>query len=264
MTAMTTSSTVTAPGTPVPQHALTRLIRTEFKLFVRERIGPIWAIGFPIGLLIIFGFIPAFAKHQAVYGGQTTLDVYVPILIAFTTAIMSLSALPTVLGNYRELGVLRRLQTTPMGPVRVLAAQFAVQFATLVAVSAAILVIARFGFSVPLPRELGAFVIAALLAMLALLSIGLFVAAVAPTAKSAQAIGTIVFFPMMFFAGLWLPIAQMPKVLQHISHATPLGAAVQALNDSSQGHWPTALALGTLAAWAVVFAALAVRTFRWE
>jgi ABC-2 type transport system permease protein len=264
MTAMTTSSTVTAPALPAHRRPLARLVRTEFKLFVRERIGPIWGVGFPIGLLIIFGFIPAFQKHQAVYGGQTTLDVYVPILIAFTTAIMSLSALPTVLGTYREQGVLRRLQTTPMGPVRVLAAQLAVQFATLVAVSAAILIIARFGFSVPLPRELGAFVIAALLAMLALLSIGLFVAAVAPTAKVAQAVGTIVFFPMMFFAGLWLPIASMPKVLQHISHATPLGAAVQALNDSAQGHWPTALALGTLAAWAVVFAALAVRTFRWE
>jgi ABC-2 type transport system permease protein len=263
MTAMTASSTVTGPA-PAPRHALGRLIRTEFKLFVRERIGPIWAVGFPIGLLIIFGFIPAFSKHQAVYGGQTTLDVYVPILIAFTTAIMSLSALPTVLGSYREQGVLRRLRTTPMGPVRVLAAQFTVQFATLAAVSVAIIVIARFGFGVPLPRELGAFVITALLAMAALLSIGLFVAAVAPTAKVAQAVGTIVFFPMMFFAGLWLPIAQMPKILQHISHATPLGAAVQALNDSAQGHWPTALALGTLAAWAVAAAVTAAWTFRWE
>jgi hypothetical protein len=30
--------------------------------------------------------------------------------------------------------------------------------------------------------------------------------------------------------GLWLPIAQMPSFLRHVSHATPLGAAVQALN----------------------------------
>ena len=48
---------------------------------------------------------------------------------------------------------------------------------------------------------------------------------------------------MMFFAGLWLPITQMPAVLRHISHATPLGAAVQALQDSAQGHWPHPLQL---------------------
>jgi ABC-2 type transport system permease protein len=263
MSAMTTT-VATAPAVPAHRHPLSRLVRTEFKLFLRERIGPIWGVGFPLGLLIIFGFIPSFNKHQAVYGGQTTLDVYVPILIAFTTAILSLSALPGTLAGYREQGVLRRLRTTPIGPVRVLAAQFAVQFATLVVTAAAVVVIARFGFGVPLPRELGAFAVAALLGAAALLAIGLLVAAVAPTAKVAQAVGTIVFFPLMFFAGLWLPVAQMPKILQHISHATPLGAAVQALSDSAQGHWPTALALGTLAAWAVGAVVAAAWLFRWE
>ncbi len=69
---------------------------------------------------------------------------------------------------------------------------------------------------------------------------------------------------MMFFAGLWLPIAQMPSVLRHISHATPLGAAVQALQDSAQGHWPHPLQLLTLAAYAVAFGLAATRLFRWE
>ena len=88
--------------------------------------------------------------------------------------------------------------------------------------------------------------------------------AAAPTGRAANAIGAILFFPMMFFAGLWLPIAQMPAVLRHISHATPLGAAVQALQDSAQGHWPHTLQLLTLAAYAVVFGLAAIRLFRWE
>jgi ABC-2 type transport system permease protein len=53
-------------------------------------------------------------------------------------------------------------------------------------------------------------------------------------------------------------------VLQHISHATPLGAAVQALTDSAQGQWPTALQLVTLAAYTVAFGVAAARLFRWE
>jgi len=89
-------------------------------------------------------------------------------------------------------------------------------------------------------------------------------AAVAPSSRAASAIGAILFFPMMFFAGLWLPIAAMPAVLRHVSHATPLGAAVQALQDASTGHWPHLLQLVVLAGYAVVFSAAAVTLFRWE
>jgi ABC-2 type transport system permease protein len=69
---------------------------------------------------------------------------------------------------------------------------------------------------------------------------------------------------MMFFSGLWLPIPSMPAVLQHISHATPLGAAWAAFQQTDLGHWPPALSLATMAVWAVVFAAAAARFFRWE
>jgi ABC-2 type transport system permease protein len=258
------SITIAAPPATARSSALGRLTLTELKLFVRERIGPIWGVGLPLLLLIIFGSIPAFSKPRAVFGGFTELDAYVPILIAFSLAMLSLTALPMVLAGYRERGVLRRLQTTPMGPVRMLTAQLTVNFAVAAVTVILILVIARTGYGVFLPRQLAGFVIAALLAAAALLSLGLFVAAVAPTARIAQAIGTILFFPMMFFAGLWLPIAQMPAVLRHISHATPLGAAVQALQDAAQGHWPHPLQLLTMAAYAVVLGLAAARLFRWE
>jgi ABC-type glutathione transport system ATPase component len=63
--------------------------------------------------------------------------------------------------------------------------------------------------------------------------------------------------------GLWLPIAAMPAVLRHVSHATPLGAAVQAMTDAWPGHWHP-LYLLILAGYAVVFAGAAASLFRWE
>ncbi len=80
----------------------------------------------------------------------------------------------------------------------------------------------------------------------------------------ARGIGALLFYPMMFFAGLWLPIPNMPAALQHISHATPLGAAVPALHRGGPRVLPTALQLVTLAAWAVAFGLAAARFFRWE
>ena len=139
--------------------------------------------------------------------------------------------------------MLRRLQTTPIGPVRVLAAQLAADLTVAVVMVVLILAVARIGFAVPLPRQAGGFILAALLAAAALLGAGLLVAAIAPTGRVARGIGALLFYPMMFFAGLWLPIPSMPAVLQHISHATPLGAAVPALTAAAEGSMPTALQL---------------------
>ena len=63
---------------------------------------------------------------------------------------------------------------------------------------------------------------------------------------------------------LWLPRAIMPAVLQDISNCTPLGAAVEAIQDSVQTAFPQAAPLLVLAGYTLVFAFLARRFFRWE
>jgi ABC-2 type transport system permease protein len=259
MTVVSEAPPVTARRSP-----LGRLTRVEFTLFFRERVGPIWGIGLPVLLLVIFGAIPAFRKVQPGYSGLTILDAYVPILITMSLALLALIAMPTALVNYRERGVLRRLKTTPAGPVRVLSAQLIVNVSVAVVTLVVLLVVSRLAYSVPLPRQFGGWVVAALFAMAALMAIGLFVAAVGPTTRAAAAIGAILFYPLMFFSGLWLPIPSMPVVLQHLSHASPLGAAWEAFQNADLGHFPPALSLVTMAAWAAVFGAAAARFFRWE
>jgi ABC-2 type transport system permease protein len=260
-----TATTVTAPAAR-RRSAMTQLTVTELKLFTRGRaaVGLALSVGIPLLLMIIFGGIRAFNTPVAKYGGLTTFDVYVPILLVFALALLSLIAMPATLAGYRELGVLRRLKTTPAGPFRVLAAQLAVKLAVAVVTVIVLLAVARGRYGVAVPRQLGGFVVAGLLAAAALMAIGLFVAAVAPNAGTARGIGAILFYLMMFFAGLWLPIPSMPQELQHISHATPLGAAVPALQNAMLGQWPTWLQLVTLAGYAVAFGLAAARFFRWE
>jgi ABC-2 type transport system permease protein len=246
--------------------AMLRLTITELKLFTRGRaaVGLGLSLGVPLLLVIIFGGIHSFKTPVRAYGGLTTLDVYVPILLVFALALLSLVAMPATLAGYRELGVLRRLKTTPAGPVRVLVAQLAVKLAVAVAAVVVIVAVARLGYGVAAPRQLGGFVLAGLFAAAALMGTGLFVAAVSPNAGVARGVGAILFYLMMFCAGLWLPIPNMPSALQHISHASPLGAAVPALQNATLGHWPTGLQLATMAAYAAVFGLGAARLFRWE
>lgn len=253
-----------APRAATRGNVVVRLALTELRLFVRERVGPVWGVGFPLALLVIFGSIPSFNRPKQVFGGMTELAIYVPVLIAFVIAMLSLNALPPGLAAYRERGVLRRLQTTPVGAGRVLAAQLIINLAVIAAAVVLVLVVARLAYGVAMPRQLGGFVLAALCAAAALMAVGLLIAALAPSTRAAQAIGTVLFFPMMFFAGLWLPIAQMPAALRHVSHATPLGAAVQALQDAAADHWPHALQLLAMVAYAAAFGLAAARLFRWE
>jgi ABC-2 type transport system permease protein len=179
-------------------------------------------------------------------------------------SLICLIASSGVLAGYRERGVLRRFGTTPAGATRLLAAQLIVNLAMVLIMAAVVTVAARLAYGVPLPEQFGGFILTLLLAVMALMGIGLCIASVAKTTRVAHGLGALSFYPMMFFAGLWVPIPQMSPVLQHISHATPLGAAATAMTDTLGGTFPPLLYLGILAGWAVGSGLVARRLFRWE
>jgi ABC-2 type transport system permease protein len=240
------------------------LVRTEARLFLREPLAVFWGVAFPVVLLAVIGSLGSSREPAKEYGGLRFLDVYVPVLLLFSLGVLALNALPPVLATYRERGVLRRLATTPVGPVRMLSAQLGLHAAVGVVSLVAVLILARAAFSVSLPGEPVAFVLTVVLAGACLLAIGLFLAAVAPTGRTANALGAITFFPMMFFAGLWLPRASMGPGLRHVSDFTPLGAAAGAMQAAVEGGWPRALHFAVLAGWTVLAGGAAIRLFRWQ
>jgi ABC-2 type transport system permease protein len=268
MSANTLTGSAPAHAAPRPQRAPSRatraLMRTELKLFLREPVAVFWGVAFPVVLLVILGVATGHDHGSKDLGGLRAVDVYVPIVIAMSLGMLGVNALPPTVAAYREQGVLRRLATTPAGAPRVLGAQLAI-FALVGAITTVLLVVVgKLAFSVSLPGSPVGFVVAVILSALSLVAIGLFIAAVAPTSKFANAAGAMSFFPLLFFAGLWVPRDVMPAILRHVSDATPLGAGVQAMQDATAGSFPGLLQLGVMVAWTVVFGAAAIRLFRWE
>ncbi|MDQ6606770.1 MAG: ABC transporter permease [Actinomycetota bacterium] len=96
--------------------AFRRLAITELKLFIREPLTLLWGVVFPLVLLIVLGSATS-EKPQRSLAGMRFIDAYVPVLMVFVLAILALNALPAALSNYRDKGYLRRLSTTPVGPV---------------------------------------------------------------------------------------------------------------------------------------------------
>lgn len=253
-----------APLLPTRRAAFAKLLQDETRIAWRVPLGLILGVAVPVFVLIIFGVVPATNKPAKSLGGLTYFSVYFSILIAFVLAVLSLISLPTHLATYREQGILRRLSTTPVPPVWMLAAQVIINLALALAALAIIVVAGTVGFGLGAPKALGGFILALVLSIAAMLAIGLWVAAVARTTGAAGAIGQLLLYPLLFFAGLWLPQERMPSVLEQVSQVTPLGASVHALQSSMLGTFPSAESLLVLVGWAAIFGFLAVRYFRWE
>jgi ABC-2 type transport system permease protein len=243
---------------------LMRLTITEAKLFLREGAGPICGLVIPIILIVVFGSIRAISQPNAALGGRPLLYLYVPVVIFLAMTLICLVTGASTLTGYRERGILRRLALTPAGTTRLLAAQLIVNAGMALTMTVVIDVIAGLEYHVPLPGQFLGYAAVILLTMAALLSLGLCVASVARTTRMAQAMGGLLFYPMMFFSGLWVPLPNMSPLLQHISEATPLGAASAAMAGILGGNFPPLLYIGILAVWAVGGAVLARRMFRWD
>ena len=242
----------------------TAVLRTEVRLFRREPGALFWILLFPTLLLVILGSIPSFRNHEADLGGLRTIDVYVPVAVLLGLIVGGLQSMPQTLTGYRERGILRRMSTTPVRPTALLTAQMTVYGGAALASALLALLVGRFAFAVRLPQQPAGYLLALVLAVSAALALGAVVSALSRTTKIAGAIGSAVFFPAMFCAGVWAPVQTMPDVLARIVGYTPFGAAAEALNRAAAGDWPGWTHLGALVAWTVLLTVAASRWFRWE
>ncbi|MGP3936465.1 ABC transporter permease [Nonomuraea sp. KM88] len=240
------------------------MLIVETRLYLRDWPSLLFTVGLPVGLLLVLGLsIPFMTEANA--SGERPMDTQMPSMMTLLALLtLACNILPAVLTTYRERGVLRRMSTTPVHPVRLLGVQLLINLVVGV-VSAAILISAAAAvFGSPLPGQPVVFVLVLLLGSAALLAIGLVIAALAPNGKTAPGIGAVVMFPLMFLGGMWVPRDIMPDALRTVSDFSVAGPFAQALKDAWAGQSPELGHLAVVAAGLVIFGGLAVRLFRWE
>jgi ABC-2 type transport system permease protein len=247
-----------------PRAAFGMIVRNEARIARRQPLGLLVGVVLPTVLLVIIGSMPSYHKHMKVLGGLTYFNVYVPLFFALVIAALAFYGLPIPLASYRQQGILRRLSTTPVPPAWVLAAQLVLNVGFTVMELILLLAVAMTGFGLAAPKSAGGLVLALSVSIAAVFAIGLWISAIARTEQASGILAAVCFVPMLFFAGMWFPRAEMPKPLLDISNLTPLGAAVRAIQSALLSGFPPIAPLLVLAAYGVIFGALAVRFFRWE
>ena len=110
------------------------------------------------------------------------------------------------------------------------------------------------------------FSIALLFSTLAILSMGFVIASLVPTARFAQPIGAVIFYPMFALSGLFVPIDSLPRSLQIVAHMLPLTYVVSLLRGIWTGAaWTAHLVdLAALVVTGIVCLVISSKVFRWE
>ena len=109
------------------------------------------------------------------------------------------------------------------------------------------------------------FLIAFLLSVICIFSIGFLIAAVAPNSRAANAIAYLVYFPMLFLSGATVPLQVMPPEIVAFSKLLPLTHCVEILQGTWLGNPLSDFikAIVILLAISIVCIGVSIKAFRW-
>ena len=245
---------------------LWKLTWLEIKIFLREPMGAIGSILFPVLAFVVVGRLMGGRSTSRPIPGAEFVRVGLPVLVALLIALNGVLSLVTIISIYREGGILKRLRATPLRPWTILTAHVLAKLA-LTAVTMALMALAgRRYFPAGVAVPVFGFTMALLIATWSILSIGFLIASIVPTARFAQPIGAAILYPMIAFSGLFVPVQSLPPPLEALSRLLPLTYAVSLLQGIWKGErWSAHI--GDVAALTVVFivcTALSAKVFRWE
>jgi ABC-2 type transport system permease protein len=206
--------------------------------------------------LLLFGFDLVYEPERvepvggaARYTGLTLMNLFLPTTLGIAIGLVGLVRLP------QSLNALASADGEPR-TTKVLSGVSAL--VGLGVVSAVFAVVVAWGFAgVARPTSAWTVVAGFAAGVVAVFGVGALIAAVTSTPAAAAMLGRVVFWPMVFISGAFAYVPLMSDTMQQVSSFTPLGAAVQMMQNGWFGAGPDGSPTSTqcavvMLAWAVV------------
>jgi len=216
--------------------------RFEFLRLLRTRAFSFSVIGFPVVFYIFFGLIMnRGASIQGVLVAKYMLAGYT----VFGMVGAALFGIGVGMAAELSAGWLEVKRASPMPPLAYLLAKCvtAMAFGVVIVSLLTLLGITAGHVSLTL-AQYGRMIALAIVGVVPFAAMGMVLALLVP-ASSAPGIANMLYLPMSFCGGLWIPIMFLPKLLQHFAVVLPtyhvaqlmLGAFGFAATGSNSSHW---------------------------
>ncbi len=195
------------------------------------------------------------------------MDFLVPGIVAMMIMSNNLNGVAGQIASWRERGILRRMQSTPLRASTFIAGQITARLVLNGLQATIVLLIASLIFGTQVNGSWAVLMMFVILGTLTFMAIGFIVAGVAKSPESAGPIAGFISFPLLFLGGIFFPISNMPEVIQPyvkllpISHLSTAMRQVMNVGADLSVLWFDAL---LLSGWMIVAFIIASFTFKWE
>ena len=210
--------------------AVGRLVRAELKLMIRDPLVLTFVFAFPIVTMLIIGGSFGSSPDPDFAGARPShwyVASYLTVVIAATGMIM----LPVHLASYRERGVLRRFLALGFPRFSFAAAQFIVGMLVTAVAAAMLLVVAAPVYGVPAVHVPWRVAAGIAVGAVAFVSGGVLLGSLLPSARAAQAVGLLLFFPSFLLGSGGPPPKVMGSALRDVADVLPLTQVTKAIRE---------------------------------
>jgi ABC-2 type transport system permease protein len=169
--------------------------------------------------------------------------------------------------HMRQRGLWKRLRAAPVSRSLLLSSRAVSAALSALCILAVLFTFARIVFGVKVEGSFAGFLLVCLAFSLMTAAFGLLVAAIGKTPEATRPLAVLVTLIMVMLGGSWVPSFLFPAWLDKVTKAVPTRWAVDGLNGMTWRGLGFDYALtcsGMLLIFAAVFAAIAVRHFRWD
>ena len=235
-----------------------RLIRAELRLMTRDPLVLTFVFAFPVVTMLIIGGAFGTAPSPG-FSNTDPAHWYVASYLTVVIAATGLVMLPVHLASYREQGVMRRFAAAGFPRWSFAMAQLVVRLLTTAVACALLLAVAAPVYGIPAVHDWWRVALALPLGALAFVSIGVLLGSLLPSARSAQAVGLLLFFPSFLLGAGGPPPHVMGAAVRHVAGPLPLTLLTNAVRAPWLGLGTATGSLLAVAALAVAATALAAR-----
>ncbi len=208
----------------------------EILRFVSDRSRMLSSLAMPLLFLVIFG-----AGFNKVMGplarGVDFIKFMYPGIIAMTVLTSSLFAGISVVWD-REFGFLKEILVAPLGRTGIVLGKAIGGTVVTVAQVLVMLVLAPFLGLALSPRLVLTLVPVAVVLSLGLSGLGILIASFMQSQQGFQILVQILIFPLIFLAGVFFPVNDVPAWMEVISKVNPLTYGVDAIRQIFLGSQP--------------------------